>query len=147
MAEEDKNFFEKYMWWLIGGGVALVVAAYFVLSKKGKLSGGAMKANFITSKNGMLISTVLLLMSASFSAYKLWTRKEGDETDRNAWIAYISSIVLALLLLYQSVTRKPVGVVYSEYLQNQTQLSASLKQQANKINKAIGATGGNSRVM
>lgn len=139
MAEEDKNFFEKYMLWFIGGGVALVVmfAAYFVLSKKGKLSGGAMKANFITSKNGMLISTVLLLTSASFSAYKLWNRKEGEKTDRNAWIAYISSIVLALLLLYQSVTRKPVAVVYSEYLQNQKQLSASLRSQANNIAKRL----------
>lgn len=137
MAEEDKNFFEKYMWWLIGGGGAFVVGfvLYIVLSKKGKLSGGAMKANFITSKNSMLFSTVLFIASASFSTYKLWNRKEGDETDRNAWIAYISSIVLALLLLYQSVTRKPVAVVYSEYLQNQKQLAASLRSRANNIAK------------
>ena len=138
MAEEDEGFLQKYMWWL-GGILVAAIAAYVFLFNKGGGSSGGPEANFPTRKTDMMISMVLLAVFASFSVYKMWNRcEEGKTTDALTWTAYISTIVLLLFVIFQSVTRKPAAEVYENFVQNKRKQVMNLRSRANGLDAQFG---------
>lgn len=136
--EDDTGFFKKYKWWLIGAGIVLVllVGAIMMMPKGTGISRG-MKASFLTSKNTMLASTILFMISLGISIYKLSTTRRGPPEDWQTLTAYISTGILALLLLYQSVTRSPVNKIYAQYKIDQKSTVAKLRGQANTLEKKL----------
>ena len=138
MSEEDTTgFFKKYKWLLIGGGVGIILLVSVLMLSTGARKSAAMKASLLTSKNAMLASTILFMISLGISIYKLSTTRRGPPEDWQTLTAYISTGILALLLLYQSVTRSPVNKIYAQYKIDQKSTVAKLRGQANTLEKKL----------